>query len=229
MTQNPITQILTPEVLEKYQGLIFDMDGTLLETVSAHGLAWEQTGKLYNKEFDVSIMHRLTGSSAKIIAAAMVEDAGLDPSLTEEVLQTKINIVDKLLYDAAKELPAFALARAYKGKKAMGIGTGSYRKFIDLLDRKFGLYQMFGREHIFGMEDVSKHKPDSETWLKVAASLNLKPEQALVFEDGTFGIQGALACGMDAFDVVNNKLYFAKDYKNLDEIKAALAQRKISS
>ncbi|RIY32508.1 hypothetical protein CKF54_04650 [Psittacicella hinzii] len=220
-----LEQVLTPEVLEKYQALIFDLDGTLLNTIPAHEQAWEETGRRFNKTFDVEIMHRLTGSSAVFIAEEICKDAGVAPELVPDVLQTKVDIASQYIADKTEALPAYHLAHKYKGSKKLGIGTGSFRHFVDLLDKKFALYELMGKENTFSQDDVSKHKPDPETWLSVAKSLNVEPQNCLVFEDGTLGMQGALACGMDAFDVVNNKLYYAKDYSNLEEIKQALAKR----
>ncbi|RIY34042.1 hypothetical protein CJP74_00235 [Psittacicella melopsittaci] len=227
MSDKEFTSILTPEVIDKYQGLIFDMDGTLLNTLVAHGKAWELTGEHFGKKFDVDVMIKLTGASPRTIAQGMVEDSGLDPSLVDKVLQTKVELVDHLLVDLTEALPAYELARQYQGKKPIGIGTGTYRQFVDHLDRKFDIYQIFGREHTVTMEDVTRHKPDPETWLKVAQSLQIEPQHTLVFEDGAFGIIGALACGMDAFDVVHNRFYYARDYENIEQIKQALAQRPI--
>ena len=59
---------------------------------------------------------------------------------------------------------------------------------------------------IVAAEDVTKHKPDPETFLRCAELIKVKPQNCLVFEDADLGVQSALSGGMDVFDVRIKKI-----------------------
>ncbi len=47
--------------LTAYEGLIFDMDGTLIDTMPAHVKAWQQTAEEFGFHFEASWLHSLGG------------------------------------------------------------------------------------------------------------------------------------------------------------------------
>lgn len=218
MSYEQMTKILTPRVLGEYDGFIYDMDGTLIETLTAHANSWIEAGREFGYDFDPQIMVDLTGAKPQVIVEAMMRKVGMDLSLFDQVLETKIRIAKTNLLRDSYELPAYKLACELKDKAPQAIGTGSFRIFLDLLDTKYHIYDLFGREHTISMEDVIHHKPHPETFLTAAKSLAVEPTNCLVFEDGSFGIQAALYAGMDAYDVVHNQLYRAEDYRDPEKI-----------
>lgn len=62
-------------------------------------------------------------------------------------------------------------------------------------------------------DDVTRHKPNPDTFLEAARKLELKAEDCLVFEDGQLGIKAALRGGFDCIEVKDNEMinYFVCD------------------
>ena len=65
--------MLKEEILEQYQALIFDMDGTLIDTMSSHALAWEKAGKVLGYDVKGDVMYQLGGATSFTIAKAIME------------------------------------------------------------------------------------------------------------------------------------------------------------
>ncbi len=81
----------------------------------------------------------------------------------------------------------------------MAIGTGSEHSMADTLLNQLGVRELFTA--VVGADDVERHKPEPDTFLRCAALMGVDPTRCVVFEDADFGIQAAKATGMDVVDV----------------------------
>lgn len=196
--------ILAAEIIEQYEALIFDMDGTIIDTMPSHAKAWEITGEMFGYQVDSSVMYQLGGATTYTIGREIMRRANMPEDLLEEVVQTKRRIAMDLTYEHAALLPTFEIIERYVGKMPLAVGTGAHRvQAYKLLD-KFNLRPYFNT--IVDADDVSEHKPSPETFLLCAERLGVAPNRCLVFEDADLGIQAALTGGMDVFDVRTNQL-----------------------
>lgn len=89
----------------QYDGLIFDMDGTLLDTEPTHRQAWTEVLGRYGMRFDLQAMIALNGSPTWRIAQAVIElnQADLDPHL---LAREKTDAVKAILLDTVQPLPS---------------------------------------------------------------------------------------------------------------------------
>jgi HAD superfamily hydrolase (TIGR01509 family) len=143
-------------------------------------------------------MVALNGSSTWQIARVIIANhqSDLDPY----VLAAEKNALAKtMLLDNVKPLPIMDVVKTYHGRKPMAVGTGSEHAMAELLLRHLGLRNYF--DVIVGADDVTKHKPEPETFLRCAALLGVKPNKCVVFEDADFGIEAARRANMAAVDV----------------------------
>ncbi|MEG1653562.1 MAG: HAD-IA family hydrolase, partial [Hafnia sp.] len=104
-----------------------------------------------------------------------------------------------MLLDSVKPLPLIDVVLAYKGKKPMAVGTGSEHRMADALLRHLGLHNCF--QAIVGADDVTRHKPEPDTFLRCAELIGVSPKDCVVFEDADFGIQAAQRANMAWVDV----------------------------
>ena len=95
--------------------------------------------------------------------------------------------------------PVFKIVKENHGKLPMALGTGEYREIALVNIRITGLDRYFDK--IVTADDVTKSKPDPETFLKCAALINVPPEFCQVFEDGGAGLEAARRAGMIVTDV----------------------------
>ncbi|MDR3430402.1 MAG: fructose-1-phosphate/6-phosphogluconate phosphatase [Rouxiella aceris] len=183
---------------EGFEGLIFDMDGTILDTEPTHRKAWHQVLSKYNLQFDVAAMVALNGSPTWRIAKFIIDSnqVEMDPHL---LAAEKTQAVQAMLLDTVKPLPLIDVVKAFHGRRPMAVGTGSEHGMADALLRHLGLRDCF--DVIVGANDVENHKPAPDTFLRCAELLGVPPEKCVVFEDADFGIEAAQRANMAFVDV----------------------------
>lgn len=183
---------------ERYDGLIFDMDGTILDTEPTHRKAWHDVLGHYGLRYDIHAMVALNGSPTWRIAQSVIElnNADLDPyALARE----KTDTVKAMLLDTVQPLPLIDVVKEWYGRRPLSVGTGSESAIAEALLAHLGLRHYF--DAVVAADHVQHHKPAPDTFLRCAALMGVAPEKCVVFEDADFGLQAARAAGMDAVDV----------------------------
>jgi beta-phosphoglucomutase family hydrolase len=181
------------------QGLIFDADGTLIDTMPLHYLAWQETVQVEGGHFPEQLFYDLAGVPSDKIAEILNETFGyqLDPK------QTAVNkehlFLEKYLAKARPIEAVLAIATAYKGRLPLAVATGGVSHVVNLALKNIGLEHFF--DAIVTSEDVRHGKPAPDTFLEAAHRLKVEPRHCVVFEDSDLGLEGARRAGMTAIDV----------------------------
>lgn len=191
--------------LELYDAIIFDMDGTLLDTMPNHVLAWEMTAKEFDFPFDLDWLHSLGGMPSVKIAAEVSKRYGIELDAA---------LVSTFKMDTFRELPingkpishTYGVFEQYKNHKPMAIGTGSQRESALNLLTHAGVLDDF--ECVVSATDVERHKPNPDTFLLAAQKMGVLPGKCVVFEDTLLGLQAAHAGGMDCYLVTESGFEF---------------------
>jgi beta-phosphoglucomutase family hydrolase len=181
------------EINPKAKALIFDLDGTLADTMPVHFWAYKNILMDYGIDFTPELFGTLAGIPAVGTIQKLNEQFGtqMDP---ERIGHFKEAEYEKIMHKMKPVEPVVELAKKYYGKLPMAVGTGGYKRLAWKSLEILGLDKYF--EILVSSEDVTHPKPHPETFLKCAELLGVEPEFCQVFEDGDLGIQAANAAGM---------------------------------
>ena len=186
------------DIDHRAKGLIFDLDGTIADTMPIHFIAYRNILREYGVDFTPELFITMAGIPAvgTIVKINELFGTKLDP---EKFGKLKEMEYEKEMVKMEPVMPVVDLIRKYHGIMPMAVGTGGYRrlslKTLEILD----LRKYF--DILVTSEDVVNHKPFPDTFLKCAELMGVEPGFCQVFEDGRLGIEAALAGGMMAVDV----------------------------
>lgn len=182
----------------RYQGLIFDMDGTLVDTEPTHRKAWRQILARYGMYYDLEDMVALNGAPAWRIAEAIIASnhATLNP---HELACEKTCLVRSMLLDDIRPLPLIEVVKEWHERRPMAVGTGSESAVAEALLAHMGLRDYFVA--VVAADHVRRHKPAPDTFLRCAQLMGVHPSACVVFEDAELGLTAARRAGMAAIDV----------------------------
>lgn len=180
------------------KGLIFDLDGTLVDSMPVHKIAWQEVCSLKNFDFTDEIFYGYAGVPSEKIFELLNERYGTDfdplhhSQLKEEAYRKKM--------DQVKVIPeVFEVVKQYHTQLPFSVGTGSPREdSLEILELT-GLNKYFNI--IVSKDDIERGKPAPDTFLKCAELMKISPGDCLVFEDGDPGIEAARKAGMMVIDV----------------------------
>lgn len=186
---------------EEYDAIIFDMDGTLVDSGRLHQNAWTLTLNKFGIPIEPELMRSLAGVPTKETVEILVEHFEIVlKASTDEVNDYKEAIVQETIQNYVKptQLAEFALDNL--GKRPMAVGTGAYTEEAKLVLETCGLSHLI--DYVVGADQVLNPKPAPDTFLRCAELMGMKPEQCIVFEDAKAGIKAAQDAGMDVIDVL---------------------------
>lgn len=183
------------EINSKAQALIFDLDGTLADTMPVHFLAYKNILIDYGIVFTPEIFAKLAGIPAVGTIHKLNEMFGTKMD-AEKVGHFKETEYEKIMHKMKPIEPVVELVKAYHGKLPLAVGTGGYHRLAWKTMHILGLEKYF--DILVSANDVERPKPYPDTFLKCAELMGVRPEVCEVFEDGDPGIQAAKSAGMMA-------------------------------
>ena len=180
------------------RGLIFDCDGTLVDSMPLHWRAWDTVCKRHGIEFSEKRHYAMGGIPSRKILAMLKEEQGLnfDPL---QVSNEKEEAYLPLMPEVELIEPVVAIAREHRGRIPMAVATGGRTQFIRPLLERLDIADWFSA--LVTSDDVANPKPAPDTYLKAAALLGMPAEECRAFEDTDLGMDSIRAAGMEAVDV----------------------------
>ena len=195
------------EIPSHIEALIFDIDGTLVDTMPTHYKACQLACKKQGFNFPLEYFLSEAGRPTISVFEDLIKSLGLN--LDGRQLGIEKELILESLIGEFKPMPIIAdTAIHYYKKLPMALGTGGTRLIAKKTMEQVKLDSLF--EIVVTADDVKLHKPHPDTFLKAAEQLGIAPEKCLVFEDGEPGIQAAKAAQMEVLDI--RKIVPASDY-----------------
>lgn len=186
---------------DQYAALIFDMDGTLVDSGQLHEFAWTETFNKYGIPVDRSLMRSLAGVPTKDTIDLLLKKFSLEVNASlDEMNNFKELVVHQHMHKYVKPTALLEVAQRYHGVKPMAVGTGAYTQEAQTILKLCGLDTYVTA--VVGADQVINPKPAPDTFLRCAELLGVEPTQCVVFEDSKAGLQAAASAGMAGIDVL---------------------------
>ena len=180
------------------RGLIFDCDGTLVDSLPLHYAAWEETfaGLGLACPLDFLLQHngKPTERIVELYNAAFGQAIDVAQFTEEKERRTYARL------DRATPLePVAAVARRYAGRLPMAVASGSNRPNVERALQAAGLLTLF--QVVLTADEGLPPKPAPDLFLEAARRMGVEPAACQVFEDAESGLEAARRAGMLATDV----------------------------
>jgi beta-phosphoglucomutase-like phosphatase (HAD superfamily) len=189
----------------KYDGFIFDCDGTLADTMPLHYQAWSETLALKlgrPSDFTEAMFYRFGGMPPREIVERLNRDFGYGLPVDKTAHDKEQRFLELLPGIGPVQEVIDVLNRLGPDTKvavASGGQTDIVRQTLTILGLPVGSKEKI--KFIVGNDQVPRGKPEPDIFLRAAELLDVDPKRCLVFEDAEPGFRAATAAGMDHIDV----------------------------
>lgn len=183
-----------------FDAVIFDCDGTLVDSMSAHFEAWCEALESFGAGgiFKEDVFFAMGGRPTRDIVEEINNEYGLKLNPGDVALAKREAFLRKLhTVELIDEVAEFA--KSLRGKMPLAIATGGTRYVIEKTLKALECSDWF--DEVVTADDVIHGKPSPDVFLKAAELLGISPERCLVIEDATPGIIAAKAAGMQVFTI----------------------------
>lgn len=212
--------------MSKIKALLFDLDGTLIDSEKFHFDCWNK----FLCEYDVTLDFKDWLTNYAGIPLPKNAKTIIDRYKIEEELEGFINRREKITFDGFRttdiQLMPFALEFikfAYEKGLTLAVVTASPKIDVEAVFERNGLAKYFSL--FITRTDVSKSKPDPESYNLCVERLGFEKDECLVFEDTLNGVKSALAAGITCYAIQSNVRAHQK-LKIADELFLSFANAK---
>ncbi len=183
-----------------FKALIFDLDGTLVDSMPAHFRAWCEalTKQGHKGIFPEDVFYAMGGRPTRDIVETLNGEQGLDLDADAVAYAKKKAYLKNL--DAIELIPEVAeIAQKYRGKVPLAVASGGTREVVEKTLQKLGISDWF--DEVVTATDVQNGKPAPDIFLETASRLEVDPTSCVVYEDARPGILAAREAGMEVIVV----------------------------
>lgn len=178
--------------------LIFDLDGTLADTMPAHYEAWRGTLRQFDLAMSEDRFYELGGWPTLRIVELLARETGrkLDAAAIarhkEEAFLAAIDRIQPIE-------PVVRVVQEHRGRMPLAVATGAVQLVGERILRQIAMLDQF--DALVYADDVAHHKPAPDIFLRAAELLGVPAAECLVYEDTDPGLEAARRAGMESRDV----------------------------
>jgi HAD superfamily hydrolase (TIGR01509 family) len=182
--------------------IIFDMDGTIVDSIPVHLEAWKETLEKYNIDLTIDLFNEVNGMSTPMIAEYIVKKFNLKIDPINVAITKRAIVVDKLkkglnLFPNVKNTLILLKRLGFN----IALATSSKLEHVEYsIGRHFNDFEF---DCIVTGDDVLTAKPNPDIFLRCSELLNVKPENCIVVEDAVNGIIAAKKAKMKVIAITN--------------------------
>jgi beta-phosphoglucomutase family hydrolase len=176
-----------------FRAYLFDCDGTIVDSMPLHYIAWKTSLAEYNCVYEESLFYAWGGRPIREIIRLLNEMQGLNLPVNE-VAERKEELYLALLPQLKAIPEVIEHIDAQHGRIPFAVVSGSRRSSVEGSLTTLGLVDKF--DTLVCAEDYKHGKPAPDCFLMAAERLGVAPSDCLVFEDTELGIEAATAAGM---------------------------------
>jgi len=180
------------------EGLIFDCDGTLADTMPLHWRAWQVISARHGFRFEEDRFYALGGVPSREILEMLSREQGLGLDHFSVAREKEAEYLP-LIAQVEPINTVVAIAQESYGRLPMAVASGGTRRVIEQVLDHLGIRGLF--KAVVTSEDVRRHKPAPDVFLEAARQLGVNPQRCRAYEDTELGMQAIRAAGMEAVDV----------------------------
>jgi beta-phosphoglucomutase family hydrolase len=176
-----------------FQAYLFDCDGTIVDSMPLHYIAWKETLEEWNCVYEEKLFYAWGGRPVTEIISRLNEMQGLKMPIEAVAHRKEIRYLSQLSH--LKVIPEVVeQIEAQHGRIPLAVVSGSRRESVVNSLTSVHLLDKF--DTMVCAEDYKNGKPAPDAFLLAAERLGVAPKDCLVFEDTDLGIQAATAAGM---------------------------------
>jgi HAD superfamily hydrolase (TIGR01509 family) len=194
----PESRLKLPLPAGVFRAYLFDCDGTIVDSMPLHYIAWKTALAEWGCAFDESLFYSWGGKPVDEIISTLNTINGLEMPV-EAVGTRKENLYFDLLPQLKPVPEVLEHIEAQQGIIPFAVVSGGVRASVVRSLTAVNLLDRF--QTIVGAEDYINSKPAPDAFLIAAARLGVAPKKCLVFEDTDLGIRAATAAGMASIRV----------------------------
>ncbi|MDU4935407.1 MAG: HAD family phosphatase [Peptostreptococcaceae bacterium] len=190
----------------KIKGIIFDMDGVLVDTERISFKFWEKSFEKYGYKYSMDTHLSLIGRNNNSIRNILGETFGTEFPLDEICNYKSESMIKYLLEEGTPlkigvfELLDYLRENNYK----IAVATSTHKERAIQRLESVGIKEKFD-DMVCG-DEIEHSKPNPEIFLKAAEKLGLKPEECIVIEDSPAGVEAGYKGGMTVINVPDMKM-----------------------
>jgi beta-phosphoglucomutase-like phosphatase (HAD superfamily) len=189
-----------------FSAMVFDCDGTLVDTAPAHLRALQLALEPLDLTMSPEWYYPRVGLAPDALMDEYEAQVAMRAVPRKDILE-RYDVVFQSTIPLIREVAVIAeIARAWHGRVPMAVASNGHRANVEATLAVTKLLPLF--DFIVAAEDVERGKPEPDVFLEAARRMGVEPGRCVAFEDSNEGLEAARRAGMRTIDI---REYYSPD------------------